>query len=85
MLLEAGKEHPGDIIRPVYEDAVGSPVLFPAWAIPELKCLPEGKGGGFLIQKYPHAVCGVSIANPFELADADTPETLELLKGLYHD
>ena len=27
----------------------------------------------------------VSVSDPFELADADTPETLELLKGLYHD
>ena len=85
LILEARKAHPGDIIRPIYEDTEGSPVLFPAWAIPELKNLPDGKGGGVLIKKYPHAVCGVSIANPFELADADTPETLELLKGLYHD
>lgn len=85
MLLEARKEHPGDIIRPVYEDTVGSPVLFPAWAIPELKNLPEGKGGGFLIQKYPHAVCGVSVSNPFELADADTPEMLAMLEGFCHD
>jgi len=29
--------------------------------------------------------CRVSVADPFELADADTPETLELLKGLCHD
>ena len=85
MLLDARKENPGSIIRPIHEDCEGSPVLFPSWAFPELRNLPEGKGGGVVIKKYPHALCGISVANPFELADADTPETLELLKGLYHD
>ena len=85
MLLEIRKENPDRIIRPAYEDSEGSPVLFPSWAFPELKTLPEGKGGGVVMKKYPHAVCRVAIANPFELADADTPETLELLKGLCHD
>ena len=85
MLLETWKEEPERILRPAHEDTEGSPVLFPAWAIPELKHLPEGKGGGFVIQKHPHDICRVPIANPFELADADTPETLELLKGLCYD
>ncbi|MBR2423427.1 MAG: nucleotidyltransferase family protein [Oscillospiraceae bacterium] len=85
MLLEIRKENPDRIVRPAYEDSEGSPVLFPSWAFPELKTLPEGKGGGVVIQNHPHEVCRVAIANPFELADADTPETLELLKGLCHD
>ena len=85
MLLETWKENPDRIIRPAYEDNEGSPVLFPAWAFPELCSLPEGKGGGVVIQNHLHDVCRVSIANPFELADADTQATLELLKGLYHD
>jgi len=85
MLLEIRKENPDRIIRPAYEDSEGSPVLFPSWAFPELKTLPEGKGGGVVIKNHPHEVCRVAIANPFELADADTPETLELLKGLCHD
>ena len=85
MLLQSWKEEPECIVRPVYEDSEGSPVLFPAWAFPELKNLPEGKGGGVVIKKYPQALRRVSVANPFELADADTPETLELLRGLCHD
>ena len=82
MLLENWKDNPDCIIRPVYEDNEGSPVVFPAWAFPELKNLPEGKGGGFVIKTYPQAVSCVSVANPFELADADTPETLALLRQL---
>jgi len=82
MLLESRKEHPDSIIRPVYEDTEGSPVLFPSWAFPELQNLPEGKGGGVVIKNHPHAVHHVSVADPFELADADTPDTLETLKAL---
>jgi molybdenum cofactor cytidylyltransferase len=82
MLLESWKENPDRIVRPAYEDTEGSPVLFPSWAFPELMDLPEGKGGGVVIKKHPDEVCRVSIADPFELADADTPETLELLRQL---
>ena len=85
MLLENRKGNPNSIIRPAYEDNEGSPVLFPFWAFPELKNLPEGKGGSAVIKHHPHEICRISITNPFELADADTPETLELLKGLYRD
>lgn len=85
MLLENRKDNPNSIIRPAYEDSEGSPVLFPFWAFPELKNLPVGKGGSAVIKNHPHEVCRISITNPFELADADTPETLELLKGLYRD
>ena len=85
MLLENWKDNPDRIVRPAYEDSEGSPVLFPAWAFPELRNLPEGKGGGVVIKKHPHELLRVSVANPFELADADTPETLELLNGLYYD
>ena len=85
MLLESRKENPDSIIRPVYEDTEGSPVLFPSLAFSELLDLPEGKGGGVVIKNHPYAVHRVSIANPFELADADTPETLETLKVLVRE
>lgn len=85
LLLEAWKQDPDCIIRPVWEDTVGSPVLFPARFFPELKALPEGKGGGVLLDRYPDQVRCVSVPDPFQLADADTPEMLETLKGLYHD
>lgn len=73
------------IFRPSFEDIPGSPVLFPRWAFPELLALPEGKGGSYVAQKYPDSVHTIQVSTAFELADADTPETLELLKGLYHD
>ena len=82
MLLERWREKPDSIIRPVYEDTEGSPVIFPDWAFEELKDLPEGRGGGVVIKNHPHKVCRVSVSGPFVLADADTPETLELLEQL---
>jgi molybdate transport repressor ModE-like protein len=85
MLLERWREKPDSIIRPVYEDTEGSPVIFPRWAFDELKNLPEGRGGGVVIKNHPHEVCRVSVSSPFVLADADTPETLEILRGLSHD
>ena len=85
MLLERWRENPDSIIRPVYEDTEGSPVIFPGWAFDELKDLPEGRGGGVVIKNHPHEVCRVSVSSPFVLADADTPETLEILRGLSHD
>lgn len=85
MLLESWNANPSRIVRPSHEENEGSPVLFPSWAFPELLDLPEGKGGGVVIKNHPQAVHRVSVADPFELADADTPETLELLKELCHD
>lgn len=81
-LLQNWQQHPDCIIRPIHEDTEGSPVLFPSWAFPELKNLPEGRGGGVVIKKHPQEIFRVSVSNPFELADADTPETLEFLKDL---
>ena len=69
------------IWRPCCKDTPGSPVLFPCWTFPELMNLPEGKGGGVVMKKHPEKVSYVEIENPLELTDADTPETLEMLKG----
>ena len=81
-LLQNWQQHPDSMIRPIHEDTEGSPVVFPSWTFPELKNLPEGKGGGVVIKNHPHNLIHVSVSDPFELADADTPETLALLRQL---
>ncbi len=78
-LVEAWEANREKILRPFHNDTPGAPVLFPGWAFPELLDLPEGKGGGWLIGKYPDLVKGLSVEDPYELMDADTPETLALL------
>ena len=62
---------------------LGSPVLFGNAYFPELRTLPEGKGGSVLIRKYPDHVHAVYIANREELYDADTPEALEELLRIF--
>ena len=59
---------------------VGSPVMFPKWAFPELLTLPEGKGGSFVLKKYPGQVRLVPVRDKYELMDVDTPEDLKCLE-----
>ena len=67
------------ILRPSCEETPGSPVIFPAWTFPQLRSLPEGTGGGWVMKQYPEHVKTVPISDPYELMDADTPETLAML------
>ena len=59
----------------------GAPVLFPEWTYDELHCLPQGKGGSWVMKKHPEKVRAVEIDNQYELVDADTPEILDMLKS----
>ena len=68
------------ILRPSCEETPGSPVIFPGWTFPQLRSLPEGTGGGWVMKQYPERVKTVPISDPYELMDADTPETLAMLK-----
>jgi molybdenum cofactor cytidylyltransferase len=68
------------IVRPFCENTPGSPVVFPKWAFEQLCNLPEGKGGGLVMKQHPESVAVIPISDPYELMDADTPETLELLQ-----
>lgn len=78
LLCSANDEN--SIWRPCHENTPGSPVLFPAWAFAELQNLPHGKGGGYIAKKYPESCRMLEIPDPHELADADTPESLEALR-----
>ena len=67
---------PSKIIRPIYKNTPGSPVIFPQSTYEELLNLPEGKGGGYVIKQHSDLVQYLSISNPDELKDIDTPEDL---------
>lgn len=84
ILLENWRLFRRYIFRPCFDDTPGSPVLFPRWTFPELRILPEGKGGGYVIRNHPDEVHTVQVPTAFELTDADTPEMLELLLQLDH-
>lgn len=68
------------IVRPYHHEIPGSPVLFPQWTFSELLKLPEGKGGGWVVKQHPECIKAFPVEDPWQLMDADTPETLELLQ-----
>lgn len=80
-LLLCSENHRDSIWRTCCNDVPGLPVLFPRWAFSELLSLPEGKGGSYVIKKYPDKMGMLQISDPLELADVDTKDMLELLKG----
>ena len=81
-LALAAANEPDKIWRPICQGEPGAPVVFPAWTFPELMCLPEGKGGGYVAKKYPDQLRTVTVRDRFELKDADTPEDLAELKKI---
>jgi len=84
-LLLCGVNHPDTIWRPSWDTISGAPVLFPSWAFPELKYLPEGKGGGVVIKQHPQHCQMLPVSDLLELQDADTPEMLENLRRSLYD
>ena len=61
----------------------GAPVLFSADYFLELKELPSGKGGSYIMRKYPEQITVVQADYDCELFDMDTREDYEKLLGLY--
>ena len=57
--------------------AEGDAALFGSAYEDELCMLPEGKGGSWLIKKYPQNVRGIEALSQWELQDIDTPEDLQ--------
>ncbi len=78
-LLHGAEDDPASIWRASFQGAPGAPVLFPSWAFPELRALPEGKGGGFVAKAHQERVRLVEAASAWELRDVDTPEDLQEL------
>ena len=72
----AALARPEDIIRAAFGGEGGSPILFPACLYDELRVLPAGKGGGYVVKAHPHLVRLVEAARSAELADIDTREDL---------
>ena len=81
-LLQAWENDREFIWRTACEGVPGSPVIFPNWAFEELKQLPEGKGGGYLLAQHEEKVRCMNVADQYELMDADTPDELEQLRKI---
>lgn len=80
-LLRGAEAHPELIWRVGFQGAPGAPVLFPSWAFDELRALPPGKGGGFVVKAHARCVRCVEAASEWELFDVDTVQDLEALQA----
>ncbi len=79
-LQDAFQAEPDFIYRLAFGETAGNPVLFPKSSFSGLLHLPEGKGGGIIIQSHPELVRKVQAGSLQELTDADTPEILAELE-----
>lgn len=75
---------PLKIVRPICDDIIGSPVVFPRQTYDDLLKLPAGKGGGYIIQQHPDDVQYLPIHNADELKDIDTQEDFLYLQQLFN-
>jgi CTP:molybdopterin cytidylyltransferase MocA len=64
------------IVRLGWQGRAGNPVLFPSSLFPELRALPPGESGRFVIDRHPGLVLLVEAREERELKDIDRPEDL---------
>lgn len=76
--------HNDKICRLSFNVNAGSPCIFPSHYFNELLNLPEHKGGGFIIKKYPAQVIAVPAQDKYELYDIDTPDDIIRLSAISH-
>ncbi|MGD2070216.1 MAG: molybdopterin-binding/glycosyltransferase family 2 protein [Gemmatimonadota bacterium] len=69
------------IVVPVHRRKRGNPVLWAARYLPELAALSGDVGGRDLLRRFPDDVLEVEVDDPGVLADVDTPQALEALRG----
>ena len=70
------------IWRTAFQGEMGAPVLFPKWTFQELASIPNGQGGGFVMNAHLQHLRTVSVSNQYELMDVDTQEDLYFLQRL---
>ena len=74
LLITAFKQHPQNIIIPVYNGRCGNPVLFPLTLKNDLLALEGDMGGRVLIEKMPDRIRLINIEDERVGADVDTEE-----------
>lgn len=82
MVSVSGQES-DKIIRLSYGEQEGNPVIFPRWTFEELLHLPEGKGGGVVMNRYRDFLVKVSALEERELVDIDTVEEYEKYRSVF--
>lgn len=79
-LVDTAESGVARIWRTSFDGVPGAPVLFPSWAFDELRSLPRGKGGGFVVKAHAECVRTIEVSSEWELFDVDTRDDLEQLQ-----
>ncbi len=82
-MAQAFLKQPEAIYRLSYGGVPGSPLIFPKKYFPELKNLPQGRGGSYAAASHPEQICLLEASSPWELRDIDTREDLQLLEKVF--
>ena len=81
-LVDRFRESEDSIIYPVHGSHRGTPVLFPRRFFSELASVTGDKGGRGLLKRHAEEAATVTVNDPDELSDIDTPADYELLRQL---
>lgn len=73
-LFEAYQFEPDCILKPVYLQKSGHPVIFPCLLYDELHQIPENEGARYVLRKNPSAVRNMPVDDPGILININTPE-----------
>jgi CTP:molybdopterin cytidylyltransferase MocA len=74
-VLKRHSEAPERILRAMAEDGTpGHPVLFPAWALPELAAMSGDAGAREVLRRHAKQVYAVPLPGRHAVTDLDTPE-----------
>ena len=75
-LAQAFYREPNRIVRLAWRGKAGNPVLFPSSLLPELRSLPPGESGRYVIDGHRELVLFIDAQNERELKDIDRPEDI---------
>lgn len=73
-LIDAARQHPGNIVVPRYGDAPGSPVVFPVRHRQHLLALQGDEGGRALLRRFPDDIVQVHVRERHFGLDIDTQD-----------
>jgi CTP:molybdopterin cytidylyltransferase MocA len=75
-LEQAFRREKHRIVRLAWRGRAGNPVLFPSFLFSELRSLPSGESGRYVIDRHPELVTLFDAQDERELKDIDRPEDL---------
>lgn len=81
-VCQTAVDHPEALVVPSFEHRRGHPVVFPAWAVADLRAAPLEGGARQVFQHHPDRVIHVPVPDRWVRANLDTPADLAAAAAL---